>query len=107
MLTDISMAHVLHSDVMNLPAKEAVETVPPAYRESGFYSHYFLLPKKDGGLRLILDLRQLNHALMKQPFKIETNPLAGLPRGLVLLSGSERCLLSYPESPPITDHFLD
>ncbi len=37
--------------------KGAIEIVPPAQSESGFYSHYFLVPKKDGGLRPFLDLR--------------------------------------------------
>ncbi len=50
-------AHVLPSEVMALLAKGAVEMVPPAQSESGFYSHYFLIPKKDGGLRPILDFR--------------------------------------------------
>ena len=40
--------------------------------ESGFYSRYFLVPKKDGGLRPILDLRHLNKALMTHPFKMLT-----------------------------------
>ncbi len=46
--------------------------VPPALSESGFYSRYFLVPKKDGGLRPILDLRCLNHALMRRPFRMIT-----------------------------------
>ncbi len=46
--------------------------VPPALSESGFYSRYFLAPKKDGGLRPILDLRRLNHALMRRPFRMIT-----------------------------------
>ncbi len=46
--------------------------VPPALSESGFYSRYFLFPKKDGGLRPILDLRRLNHALMRRPFRMIT-----------------------------------
>ncbi len=45
-----SRAHVLHAKVMSLLKKGAVETVPPAPSESGFYSRYFLVPKKDGGL---------------------------------------------------------
>ncbi len=53
-------AHVLCSEVMNLLAKGAVEMVPPAQSESGVYSRYFLIPKKDGGLRPSLDLRHLN-----------------------------------------------
>ncbi|KAL0152776.1 hypothetical protein M9458_052499 [Cirrhinus mrigala] len=66
------VAHVLCSEVMNLLEKGAVEVVHPAQSESGFYSRYFLVPKKDGGLRPILDLRHLNRALMKQPFKMIT-----------------------------------
>ncbi len=64
--------HVLHSEVMTLLEKGAIEMVPPALSESGFYSRYFLVPKKDGGLRPILDLRCLNHALMRRPFRMIT-----------------------------------
>ncbi len=38
----------------------------------GFYSRYFLVPKKNGGLRPILDLRPLNRALSKRSFKMIT-----------------------------------
>ncbi|MGL4478214.1 MAG: reverse transcriptase domain-containing protein, partial [Aeromonas veronii] len=39
----------------------------------GFYSRYFLVPKKkDGGLRPILDLRLLNLSLIKQKFRMLT-----------------------------------
>ncbi len=54
--------HVLHSEVMTLLEKGAIEMVP----------RYFLVPKKDGGLRPILDLRCLNHALMRRPFRMIT-----------------------------------
>ncbi len=57
-------AHILRSEVMTLLAKGAVEMIPPAQSESGFYNCYFLVPKKDGGLRPILDLRLLNRALV-------------------------------------------
>ncbi len=63
---------VLRSEVMTLLEKGAIEMVPPALSESGFYSRYFLVPKKDGGLRPILDLRRLNHALMRRPFRMIT-----------------------------------
>ncbi len=62
----------LRSEVMTLLEKGAIEKVPPAQSESGFYSHYFLVPKKDGGLRPILDLRRLNHALMRRSFRMIT-----------------------------------
>ncbi|KAI2654623.1 Transposon Ty3-G Gag-Pol polyprotein [Labeo rohita] len=65
-------AHVLHSEVMILLEKGAIEVVHPAQSDSGFYSRYFLVPKKDGTLRPILDLRRLNQALMRRPFKMLT-----------------------------------
>ncbi len=52
--------------------KEAIEKVPPHERESGFDSWYLIVPKKDGGLRPILDLRQLNHSVSRLKFKMIT-----------------------------------
>ncbi|KAL0153588.1 hypothetical protein M9458_051068 [Cirrhinus mrigala] len=51
-------------------AKDAIETVPSAEMKKGFYSPYFIVPKKGDGLRPILDLRALNRALLKLPFKM-------------------------------------
>lgn len=63
---------ILREEVRSLLLKDAIETVPADQSESGFYSRYFLVPKKDGGLRPILDLRVLNRALAKRPFKMLT-----------------------------------
>ncbi len=46
--------------------------VPPRDRESGFYSRYFIVPKKDGWLRPNLDLRLLNRSVMRHKFKMLT-----------------------------------
>ncbi len=46
--------------------------VPPRDRESGFCSRYFIIPKKDGGLRPNLYLRLLNHSVMRLKFKMLT-----------------------------------
>ncbi len=62
--------HALRSEVMTLLEKGAIERVRPAQSVSGFYSRYFLVPKKDGGLRPILDLNHLNHALMRRSFRM-------------------------------------
>ncbi|KAL0155801.1 hypothetical protein M9458_050064, partial [Cirrhinus mrigala] len=56
-------ASVLHAEIAVLLAKNAIEPVPPAEMKSGFYSPYFIVPKKSGGLRPILDLRILNRML--------------------------------------------
>ncbi len=65
-------APVLREEIAVLLAKDAIEPVPPAERRHGFYSPYFIIPKKRGGLRPILDLRVLNRALHKLPFKLRT-----------------------------------
>jgi len=49
-----------------------MEKVPTEHSDTGFYSHYFLVRKKDGGLRPILDLRCLNRALTRWPFRMLT-----------------------------------
>ncbi len=41
---------VLRAEVAVLLAKDAIEPVPPAKMKSGFYSPYFIVPKKGGGL---------------------------------------------------------
>ncbi len=65
-------APVLRAEVAVLLAKDAIEPVPPAEMKSGFYSPYFIVPKKGGGLRPILDLRVLKRALHKLPFRMLT-----------------------------------
>ncbi|KAL0194819.1 hypothetical protein M9458_008391, partial [Cirrhinus mrigala] len=63
---------VMEQEVATLLRKEAIEVVPPHNRESGFYSRYFIVPKKDGGLRPILDLHLLNRSVMRLKFKMLT-----------------------------------
>ena len=63
---------VLLDEVAELCAKSAVEPVPPGQEKDGFYSTYFVVPKKDGGVRPILNLKPLNRCLPKLKFKMET-----------------------------------
>ncbi len=65
-------APVLRAEIAVLLAKDAIEPVPPDDMRSGLFSPYFIVPKKGGGLRPILDLRVLNRALHKLPFKMLT-----------------------------------
>ncbi len=62
-------APVLREEIAVLLAKDAIEPIPPAEMRQGFYSPYFIVPKKGGGLRPVLDLRVLNRALHKLPFQ--------------------------------------
>ncbi|GAA6098881.1 uncharacterized protein LOC116675969, partial [Tachysurus ichikawai] len=65
-------ALVLEREVRTLLGKGAIEVVPPSARESGFYSPYFVFPKKDGRWRPILDLRSLNRSLRRLRFRMLT-----------------------------------
>ena len=65
---------VLHSEVSTLLAKNAIREVGQEDREAGFYSHYFLIPKRDGTLQPIVDLRGLNKFFQPLRCKILTVP---------------------------------
>ncbi|KAJ1176911.1 hypothetical protein NDU88_002178 [Pleurodeles waltl] len=53
-------------------AKGVIELVPLQERGQGCYSRYFLIPKVEGRLRPILDLRILNLFLKQEKFKMLT-----------------------------------
>ncbi len=67
-----SKASVLQQELSSLLQKGAIEAVPQSEVERGFFSRYFLVPKRDGGLRPILDLRRFNFSLYKGKFKMLT-----------------------------------
>jgi hypothetical protein len=82
-------ACVLLEEVAALCAKFAVEPLSPSIPgDQGYYSTYFLVPKKDGGVRPILNLKPFNKYLNKQRFKMETLPkvFSALPRGAWMAS---------------------
>ena len=60
----------LEEEVASLLSKGAVEEIIPEC--PGYYSRIFLVPKKNGKLRLIIDLSVLNHFVHTQTFKMET-----------------------------------
>ncbi len=67
-----SKSSVLQQELSSLLQKGAIEEVPQSEVERGFFSRYFLAPKRDGGLRPILDLRRFNFSLYKGKFKMLT-----------------------------------
>ena len=51
---------ILQAEILSLLHKGAIQEVLPGQNLRGFYSCYFLVKKKGGGVRPILDLRALN-----------------------------------------------
>ena len=66
-----SSSPFLREEIENLLNKWAVERVQNP-GTPGFYSRIFLVPKKNGKFRLIIDLSLLNRYIEKQAFKMET-----------------------------------
>lgn len=67
-------AQVLRDEIASLLSKQAIRVVPDTESQQGFYSRYFLVPKKDSvTLRPILDLRVLNTHLRRFTFRMLTH----------------------------------
>ncbi|XP_038158400.1 uncharacterized protein LOC119794765 [Cyprinodon tularosa] len=66
-------AHILQEEIISLQNKNAIRLLSQEESEEGFYTRYFLVPKKDRGLRPILDLRALNTYLRKYTFRMLTH----------------------------------
>ena len=64
------LSQQLEEEVASLLSKGAVEEIIPEC--PGHYSRIFLVPKKNGKLRLIIDLSVLNQFVYTQTFKMET-----------------------------------
>ena len=62
-----SSGHIIREKLME---KGAVQEVRDK-AEEGFYSRLFLVPKKDGQMRPVINLRPLNQFLVHQHFKME------------------------------------
>ncbi|XP_039904084.1 uncharacterized protein LOC120744034 [Simochromis diagramma] len=65
-------AMILREEIRALLQKRAIRVVPASETDKGWYSRYFVVPKKGGGLRPILDLRVLNTYLRTYRFKMLT-----------------------------------
>ncbi|XP_074506781.1 uncharacterized protein LOC141776850 [Sebastes fasciatus] len=87
-VTDPAKSLALSQELVTLIEKDAIEPVEWHTRLSGFYSVYFLIPKKDGGFRPILDLRGLNKFLKVRPFRMlrMTDVLQSIAQGAWFVS---------------------
>ncbi|XP_053289751.1 LOW QUALITY PROTEIN: uncharacterized protein LOC128450365 [Pleuronectes platessa] len=63
---------LLRLELQELLRKNAISKVPQGEETQGFYSRYFLVPKKTGGVRPILDLSLFNKSIMERRFHMLT-----------------------------------
>ena len=62
---------LINLEIQGMLAKGAVQLVPPSQAGQKFLSTLFLVPKKGGGQRPVVNLRLLNHFLPYEHFKLE------------------------------------
>ncbi|MES9880852.1 MAG: reverse transcriptase domain-containing protein [Sedimenticola sp.] len=70
--TDIERRLLLAEEVSAMLAKNAIEPVTPRHSTRGFFSRLFLVRKKTGGWRPVIDLSRLNRFIVTPHFKMET-----------------------------------
>ena len=63
-------SRLISEEVTELLQKGAIGEVVPV-EQTGFYSNFFLVPKKDGGQRPVINLKALNNFVNKEHFKME------------------------------------
>ena len=68
----IENEHIMQEEIDSLMQKNAIEIVPKTNWTTGFYSTLFLVKKKTGDLRPVINLKPLNRYLRKQHFKMDT-----------------------------------
>ena len=59
----------LEEEIQTLVQKQAVQELPVTTK--GYYSNMFILPKKDGGQRPVINLKSLNKYVKSEHFKME------------------------------------
>ena len=67
-----SARSALYQEVGELLAKRAIEYVPRQQQGQGFYSTFFVVPKKPEGLRPILNLKPFNVFVKRTGFKLDS-----------------------------------
>uniref|UniRef100_H3ALL6 ribonuclease H n=1 Tax=Latimeria chalumnae TaxID=7897 RepID=H3ALL6_LATCH len=61
---------LVQTEIVSLVQKQAISRVNPGV-DPGFISSLFLVPKKDGGFRPVINLRALNKVVVYCHFKME------------------------------------
>lgn len=71
-LVSLDQETFIQKEIDTLLEKDCIEVVPQQFSQEGFYSIFFLVTKKNGKLRPVINLRPLNRYLETKHFKMET-----------------------------------
>ena len=66
-----SQEQSLIDEITKMLSKGAIIKLPPEEASKGFYSSLFLVPKKDRGMKPVINLKSLNEYVVPQHFKME------------------------------------
>ncbi len=89
---------VLRDEVEAMLQKQAIERVTSQHRSTGFFSRLFLVRKKTGGWRPIIDLSQLNKSIVSTNFNdgdVRQSPSVSECGGLGHVFRPDGCLFPY------------
>ncbi|CAJ0954016.1 unnamed protein product [Ranitomeya imitator] len=98
-----SLRQSLFNSIESLRISGVISPVPKEERFQGFYSNLFVVPKKDGAVRPILDLKLLNKFVRVRHFRMESlrSVIASLEKGEFLASVDiQDAYLHIPIFPP-------
>ena len=70
--SDPEKIQLLQTEVKSMLDKHAIEPVSSCHPKGGYYSRLFLVRKKSGGRRPVIDLSRLNRHVITPHFKMET-----------------------------------
>lgn len=89
-------AHLLQEEISSLENKAEILQLPLEQSQSGFNSKYFLAPKKERGLRPILNLEKLHETLSVYNFEIHDSDKLCTSGTLVYIHRFKGCFFTSP-----------
>ena len=89
----------LESGLQTLLEKRAIRIVDPPPDDPGFFSTLFLVKKKSGGWRPILNLKRFNRWVRPQKFRMETLRNVMLSLGDTLAAHRMSTASGFPQNP--------
>ena len=70
-IVSTSEQSLIDEEIQKMLQKGAITEIPQVEAKQGFYSSLFLVPKKDGGMRPVINLKRLNEYVVPHHFKME------------------------------------